>query len=284
MRTLKTLATDIALVVAFRVISMDALAKKPVSSNPPNTETKTALSNKEALNLAKTYLPGFQEVDPEITLKHLKSYILSLNTTDPAEIDAAMQSYLLSLQSVPLNQAPTISGTPPTTVTVGESYSFTPTSSDADGDVLSFSILNPPAWASFDNQTGTLQGTPEAHDAGSYTEIEILVSDAKTSTSLVPFTLVVEALPTTGSTTLAWIPPSTRTDGTPLSLSEIDGYRIYMGDSETTLALVMDINDHSVTHYTLTNIVTGTYFFSVTVYDVDSNESGFSNIVEKSTL
>ena len=58
------------------------------------------------------------------------------------------------------NRAPTISGTPATSVTVGKSYSFRPTASDADGNSLGFSIQNKPSWASFATSTGTLSGTP----------------------------------------------------------------------------------------------------------------------------
>ncbi len=184
------------------------------------------------------------------------------------------------------NQPPEISGTPQTTVQVGESYSFTPASSDADGDTLSFTAVNLPAWASLDSGTGALTGTPEAQDVGSYSGIEILVTDGEASTSLPPFTLVVEAVqsPTTASTTLMWTAPSTRSDGTALPLSEISGYRIYMGDSETSLAPVMDINDHSVTEYTLTDLTAGSYYFGITAYDVGGNESGLSNIILLPTL
>jgi hypothetical protein len=88
---------------------------------------------------------------------------------------------------------------------------------------------------------------------------------------------------TYGSITLSWMPPSTREDGTSLSPSEIGGYRIYMGDSEVTLSPVEDINDYSVTEYTLTNIATGSHYYSVTTYDQDGNESDFSNIIEMTT-
>ena len=73
----------------------------------------------------------------------------------------------------PPNQAPTISGSPPNAVNVDESYSFMPTASDADGDTLTFSITNLPAWASFDTASGALGGTPAAEDAGSYLDIVI---------------------------------------------------------------------------------------------------------------
>ncbi len=75
------------------------------------------------------------------------------------------------------NRAPTISGTPATTVTVGQSYSFTPTAADADGQSLTFSIVNKPTWASFSTDNGRLSGTPAAADVGVHTGIVIRVSD-----------------------------------------------------------------------------------------------------------
>jgi hypothetical protein len=60
------------------------------------------------------------------------------------------------------NRAPVISGTPATSVTRDDRYFFAPAASDPDGDMLTFSIDNQPAWAAFDNSTGTLTGTPAA--------------------------------------------------------------------------------------------------------------------------
>lgn len=60
------------------------------------------------------------------------------------------------------NQAPVISGSPPTSATVGRSYDFRPAARDANGDRLSFSIANKPTWASFSTRTGRLSGTPAA--------------------------------------------------------------------------------------------------------------------------
>lgn len=54
------------------------------------------------------------------------------------------------------NTAPTISGSPASTVQQGNTYSFTPSAEDQDGDKLTFSITNKPAWASFNTATGRL--------------------------------------------------------------------------------------------------------------------------------
>ena len=52
-----------------------------------------------------------------------------------------------TISVVATNVAPTIGGTPSTTVTAGQAYSFTPTAADPDGQALTFSIANKPSWA-----------------------------------------------------------------------------------------------------------------------------------------
>jgi hypothetical protein len=93
----------------------------------------------------------------------------------------------------PANQPPTISGQPPTSATAGMAYSFTPTASDPDGDNLTFSVANRPAWLTFNNATGTLSGTPGAANVGTYAGIIISVSDGTTSVALPAFSIQVTA-------------------------------------------------------------------------------------------
>ena len=71
--------------------------------------------------------------------------------------------------------APVISGTPPTTVVIGNWYSFRPTASDADRNRLYFSISNKPSWAYFSRSSGLLTGVPRR--TGTYSNIVIRVSD-----------------------------------------------------------------------------------------------------------
>jgi hypothetical protein len=54
------------------------------------------------------------------------------------------------------NKPPTISGTPPTSVPVGQAYGFTPTASDPDGQALTFAIANKPAWAAYSGEDDRL--------------------------------------------------------------------------------------------------------------------------------
>lgn len=95
------------------------------------------------------------------------------------------------------NHAPTISGTPARSATVGKSYSFAPMAKDADGNTLHFSISNKPAWASFSLTTGRLSGTPNNTQAGAYSNIVISVSDGRARASLPQFSITVAAAATT---------------------------------------------------------------------------------------
>ncbi|MEJ2621071.1 MAG: putative Ig domain-containing protein [Candidatus Thiodiazotropha sp.] len=185
------------------------------------------------------------------------------------------------------NSAPVISGTPDTSVQVGNSYVFTPTASDADNDTLTFSIDNLPSWANFNSSNGTLSGTPAEADEGSYSNIVITVFDGTDSASLSPLTLVVDAsqtTPTTGSVSLSWVAPSTRTDGSVLELNELSGYRLYMGTSADNLSPVLDLDDYTLTDHVMENLESGTYYFAITAYDQSGNESDLSNVVAKETM
>ncbi|MCS6948255.1 MAG: putative Ig domain-containing protein, partial [Steroidobacteraceae bacterium] len=128
----------------------------------------------------------------------------------------------------------TISVTPPTSVTFGQTYSFTPTASDPDGQTLTFEISHRPAWANFNPATGQLSGTPNASQTGTFANIVISVSDGTASVSLPPFSIQVNAAsagnrpPVIGgtppTTATAWsaysfTPTASDPDGQPLTFT-----------------------------------------------------------------
>ena len=90
-----------------------------------------------------------------------------------------------------VNNPPTLSGTPSTNISTGETYSFIPVASDPDGDSLSFSIRGSPNWASFNTSTGDLSGVPSAEDVGNSDFITISVSDGTEAVSLTAFKIEV---------------------------------------------------------------------------------------------
>ncbi len=103
------------------------------------------------------------------------------------EIDT--QNFTISVDNT--NDAPTIAGTPVTSVDEDNAYSFTPTANDVDGGTLSFSITNKPSWATFDSATGQLSGTPTNDDVGITEGIVISVNDGTVVTPLPAFNLTV---------------------------------------------------------------------------------------------
>jgi len=179
-----------------------------------------------------------------------------------------------------INNTPVISGTPSGSVVAGSAYSFQPSASDADGDTLSFSISNKPSWASFSATTGRLSGTPGSGSVGTYSNIVLTVSDGTASASLPAFSIRVDAPPVqTGSITLSWKAPVARSDGTPLSLADIDGYRIHYGTSAGNYTNHIDLADGSAQSVVLTDLPVGTYYLVMTTYDVDGRESSYSGVI-----
>jgi len=129
-----------------------------------------------------------------------------ITVSDGAGGSASLDPFSITVSAV--NRAPTLSGTPPSTATPGQSYSFTPTASDPDGDALTFSIQNRPSWADFESN-GRLHGTPSASDAGTYSGIVITVSDGNGgSDSIGPFSITVGSGATNAPPTISGTPPS----------------------------------------------------------------------------
>ena len=81
---------------------------------------------------------------------------------------------------------------------------------------------------------------------------------------------------------LSWTAPVEREDGTPISMSEIAGYRVYYGTTEGNYPNQLDIADSYNMQAMLSNLASGTYYIVVTSYDMDGRESAFSEVVTKS--
>jgi hypothetical protein len=122
----------------------------------------------------------------------LTAAMISACGADGSSTTAATQSETAPA-TTPAATAPSISGSPDTTVVAGTEYSFQPSASDSDGDALTFSVTNLPAWATFDTSSGLISGTPAASDVGSYQSIIITVADGNATAQLAPFSIQVAA-------------------------------------------------------------------------------------------
>ncbi len=160
----------------------------------------------------------------------------------------------------------------------GSSYSFTPAASDVDGNSLVFSVMGAPVWATFNAATGRLSGTPGTGDVGLTEGIVITVSDGVDYASLPAFSVTVQQN-SSGQATVAWLPPTQRTDGS--ALTNLAGYRIRYGTSATALSRVVQLNSVGLTSYMIEGLTPGTWHFAVTAVDTGGLESDASNLASK---
>ncbi len=211
-----------------------------------------------------TVTVGAQPVDQTCMVTNDSGTVTSINVTN------------LTLSCTNNNIAPTITGTPNTTVLANTLYSFTPIASDANGDTLAYTITNKPTWATFNTATGELRGTPTT--ANSYANIVISVSDGTASVSLAAFTITVQ--PSTGNAVLSWTKPTQNTDGS--TLTDLTGYVIYYGTSTSTLTSSMTVSGGDTLTATIDGLPTGiTYYFAIASVSASGGEGNKSNPASK---
>lgn len=177
------------------------------------------------------------------------------------------------------NQAPEISGTPLTSAKTNQPYAFQPTAVDPDGDKLTFSVSNKPAWASFDTTTGKLAGTPSSSSTGTFSGVTIVASDGRTSSRLGPFDITVAATAATGSATLSWQPPTENADGSPLT--NLAGFVIRYGTKSDALAMEVRIGNPGITTSMIEGLTPATWYFTVSAYTTAGVESAPSAVGSK---
>jgi hypothetical protein len=140
------------------------------------------------------------------------------------------------------NNPPLIQGTPPTELTSGTLYTFQPTAADPDGDPLSFSASNLPAWASIDTQTGLISGTPTEADVGTSEAITVSVSDSQHKSDLPGFKIKVHSR----------MPPPPAQVNVPPTIAGMPGTTATVGMSYTFTPVADDVDGDTLV-FSITN-------------------------------
>ena len=126
---------------------------------------------------------------------HVGTYSSITIRVSDGTMSASLAPFSIAVQAATTstggNSAPTISGTPATTATVGTGYFFRPDAADVDGDTLRFYVRELPAWATFDTTTGSVRGTPAAAHVGTWSGIRIFVTDGVLTRALPTFSITV---------------------------------------------------------------------------------------------
>ena len=179
----------------------------------------------------------------------------------------------------PVNSAPMIDGMPSSEATVGVTYEFVPVVTDADEDMLTFSIDNRPGWATFSPATGSLSGTPRTNHAGVYRNIVISVSDGEATRSLNPFSITVASTTLNRSVTLSWKAPTKNTDGS--KLTNLAGYHVHYGTAPRNFTESLNLSDRTMTSVVIEGLAPARWYFAVKAYNTAGLESDFSDSVDK---
>ena len=99
-------------------------------------------------------------------------------------------------------------------------------------------------------------------------------------TTTTVYTLTCSSITDTNAT-FSWSPPTTNTDGTPLT--DLAGFKLYSGANGVG-TLVTTITSPSATSYQLTGLAVGNYSWYLTAYNSSNIESGPSNNATKSIV
>jgi hypothetical protein len=209
-----------------------------------------------------------------------------------AAIISAALYFGLATATFAANRAPTISGSPATTATVGTTYAFRPTASDPDGNKLTYKIRQKPRWATFSSTTGILTGKPSAAHVGTYSNIEIRVTDGKATRVLPKFAInVVKATdapapppPSSSSSSvkLSWSPPTRNENGS--ALTNLAGYRVYYGKTSGRYAYSLAIGSAHITSAVIESLEAATWYFAIKSESSSGALSDFSTETSKTVF
>ena len=227
-------------------------------------ENKPSWATFDAATGALTGTPGNDDVGITVGI---------VITVSDGMMTASLESF--SLVVTPVNDAPTITGNPATTVAEGNAYSFTPIGADVDdGATLAYTIVNQPSWADFSTTTGALTGTPTNADVGSTSGIVITVSDGTLTAALPAFSIAVTNV--NDAPTISGNPATTVAEDTAYSFTPT-GADV---DAGATLVYTIENKPSWATFDAATGALTGT----PTNADVGSTTSGIVITVSDGTL
>lgn len=265
-----TLAPTISGSPATSVLGWHTYSFTPTASGPSGYKLTFAISGKPSWASFSTTTGTLSGMPQTANVGTSSTVVISVS--DGAG-SASLPAFTLKVTP---NITPTISGTPPATVTVGSAYSFTPKASEPDGDPLSFSVKNKPSWASFSIATGAISGAPTTANVGTYSNIVITASTGHASASLAPFSIAVNqpagaTSDSTGSVTISWLPPTENVDGS--ALSNLAGYHIYYGTSQSSLTKMVNITNPGLATYVLSDLAAATWYFALASVNSNGVES-----------
>jgi hypothetical protein len=184
-----------------------------VSKVTPATLTYAIVAN--PANGTLTGTPPSMTYTPAANFNGSDSFTFTVR--DSANVTSAPATVSLTVTAV--NDAPSVLNViPAQTATAGTAYSYeipANTFADADSDPLTLSVAGLPSWATFDDVTGTISGTPTV--AAAAVTVVVTANDGRGGTIPANLSLTVLAAANRAPTVANAIPAQTATAGTAYS-------------------------------------------------------------------
>jgi hypothetical protein len=131
-----------------------------------------------------------------------------------------------------------------------------------------------------DDDSGGTSGAAVASNASSPRQGTISRTPNPVSSHSVIGVAVSTPTPATShSATLSWEAPTSNTNGS--ALTDLAGYRIYYGPSESDLSESVQVTSVGIQTYVIENLRPGTWYFAIQTLTSEGTESALSGIVEK---
>jgi hypothetical protein len=207
-------------------------------------------------------------VDGSVEVIASRPNLEALGTTEIVytAVDAAGNSSSLTRELIVQDTTPpeiNLMGDATVTIELGESFSD------------SGAIAN-------DNYDGELEvsvdfSEVDLEQVGSY-NIFYAVSDTSGNTSVTSRELIVEPQPLV-AIMLEWLAPEFRQDGTPLSVDDIAGYKVYMGNDDSDMDVIAFVNEPSANSLEVEDLSRGVYYIAISAIDENQLESPISDAV-----
>jgi len=207
-------------------------------------------------------LTGFLSWDPQPL--QVGSQQIRVEVWDTAQ-NRTLHAFTLELAN---NAKPAFTSTPPITASEGVTYSYAITTSDPDGDAVSLHLVTGPLGMTLDGQSGMLQWTPDANQAGPHPAL-LEARDVHQAVASQAFTITV-AETVDGRPTITSIP------GTEAMTNRLYTYAVQAVDPEgLAVTYGLDRSPSGMTIDATTGLVTWTPtsgqvgFHEVTVTAID---------------
>ncbi len=192
------------------------------------------------------------------------SHSVEIQVTD-GQGGEARQSFTLAATDRDSNNLPSITSTPNTRTHIHKLYTYQPTATDPDGDLLLWSLEHGPRGMVLDPHTGAISWQPDNQQIGSHT-VEIKVADTLGASVSQEFTLTVTGINT---------PPAiVSTPGTRGTVNTDYSYQVAAKDPENdVLRYSLGLHPHGLTIDEETGLISwtptaaGNYEISVIVSD-----------------